>query len=237
MIKIDNLIKEYKPDFKLEIPGLLINKESCAGIVGNNGAGKTTLFNLILDLVEPDEGAIEINSIGNKKTKWKKFTGSYLNEDFLFDFLYPLEYLTFICEFYNINKDELLRRLELFKDFIELDIIMQNKKLIRHLSEGNKEKMGIISALIINPQLIILDEPYSKLDPSSRSILSEIFVYYKKTLKSTLFLSSHDLPNLVDVCDRIILIENGTIKFDELTSSTTFSSLTNYFKSKRLPGE
>ena len=237
MIRIDNLIKEYQPDFKLEIPGLLINKESCSGIVGNNGAGKTTLLNLILDLIEPDEGVIEINSISNKKTKWKKFTGSYLNEDFLFDFLYPLEYLTFICEFYDINKNELLSRLELFKDFIELDIIMQNKKLIRHLSEGNKEKIGIISALIINPQLIILDEPYSKLDPSSRVKLSDIIVYYKNTLKSTLFLSSHDLPNLVDVCDRIILIENGIIKFDELTSNTTFSSLTSYFKGGRFPGE
>jgi len=232
MIKIENLVKEYKPDFKLEIPGLLIKKGSCFGIVGNNGAGKTTLIKLILDLVEPDDGIIEINSINNRKTEWKIFTGSFLDENFLFDFLYPLEYLKFISAFYNIDNNELIERLELFRNFIEPDLILKNKKLIRYLSEGNKEKLGIISALIINPLLVVLDEPYSLLDPASRVILSEIFIYCKKAFKSTLLISSHDLHNLSDVCDRILLIENGTVKFDELTSATTFSCINDHFKKR-----
>jgi ABC-2 type transport system ATP-binding protein len=232
MIRIENLIKEYKPDFKFEIPGLKINKEACTAIVGNNGAGKTTLLNLILDLVEPDTGIIEINSINNKKTEWKAFTGSYLDENFLFDFLYPLEYLKFISVFYNIGNDELIKRLELFRNFIEPDLIFKNKKLIGYLSEGNKEKLGIISALIINPLLIILDEPYSRLDPTSRTILSKILIYYKVALKSTLLISSHDLYNLAHICDRIILVEDGKVKLDELTSATTFSRLNNYFREK-----
>ena len=230
MIKIENLVKEYKPDFKLEIPGLLINTGSCSGIVGNNGAGKTTLMYLILDLAKPDSGIIEINSISNKKTDWKIFTGSFLDENFLFDFLYPLEYLKFISVFYNINDSELLKRLEIFRNFIDLDLILQNKKLIRYLSEGNKEKLGIISALIINPLLIILDEPYSGLDPTSKTRLSEILIYYKEAFKSTLLISSHDLHNLAGICDRIILIENGKVKFDELTSAATFSCISDYFR-------
>lgn len=229
MISINNLIKKYKPDFKLEIPGLLFDKGKCIGVVGNNGAGKTTLLNLILDLVEPDNGIVEINSINNKKTEWKKNTGSYLHENFLLDFLYPLEYLRFIGEFYNINKEEINNRLKLFEDFIEPDLIYKNKKLIRYLSEGNKAKIGIISALIIEPLLIVLDEPFSKLDPSSRNKLSTIFLYFKKTFKSTILISSHDLQNIVNICDRLILLESGIIKYDEKVNNNSISLLNRYF--------
>lgn len=233
MIKIENLVKEYKPDFKLEISSLLTEKGSCSGIIGNNGAGKTTLLNIILDLVEPDSGIVQINSISNRKTSWKVFTGSFLDESFLFDFLYPLEFLKFISVFYNIDENEMIRRLELFQNFLEPALILKNKKLIKYLSEGNKEKLGIISALITNPLLIILDEPYSRLDPASRTMLSEILIYYKEVMKSTLFISSHELYNLSEVCDRIIILENGKVKFDELTSDETFSCLNEYFKKRR----
>lgn len=212
MIKIKNLVKEYKPDFKLEIPGLEIIREVCTAIIGNNGSGKTTLINLILDLAEPDSGIIEINSINNREKEWKLFTGSYLNKNYLPDFLYPIEYLEFITVFYHIDSNELLRRLENFRSFIEPDLILKKRKLIRHLSDVNKEKLGIISALIINPLLIILDEPYSGQDPISKITLSKILDCYKTSFKSTLLITGHDLKNLNDICDRIILMEDGKVK-------------------------
>ena len=212
MIKIENLVKVYKPDFKLEIPCLEIKRGVCTAIAGNSGSGKTTLINLILDLAEPDMGIIEINSINNRGTEWKLFTGSYLDKNYLPDFLYPIEYLKFIAVFYHIDNNELLRRLEIFRSFIEPDLILKKRKLIRHLPEVNKKKLGIISALIINPLLIILDEPYSEQDPILKITLSKILEYYKTSFNSTLLISGSDLNNLKDKCDRIILMEDGKIK-------------------------
>jgi ABC-2 type transport system ATP-binding protein len=211
MIKIKNLVKEYKPDFKLEIPCLKIIRECCTGIVGNNGSGKTALISLILDLAEPDKGTIEINSTSNRGTEWKLFTGSCLDGNSLPDFLYPMEYLRFISVFYHISNNELLRRLEIFGNFIEPDLILRNRKPVRHLSEVNREKLGIIAALIINPLLIILDEPYSGLDQASGTTLSKILDYYKTSFKSTLLITDHDSNNFIDICDRILLMDNGKV--------------------------
>lgn len=229
MIAINNLQFSFNSSFDLFITKLLINKGDITGIVGNNGSGKTTLQMLILDLLEPEKGEISIKNEPVSKEAWKKFTGSYLNESFLFGFYKPLEYLKFISQFYNIDKPTLLKAYQQYDFFIQSDEIIGSNKLIKDLSTGNKSKLGILSTIIIEPDLIILDEPFAHIDPTSKSNLKKIFSQLKNEKETTILFSSNDLNHTIDVCDKVILLEDGRI-IQENDKSDSHINLTNYFR-------
>jgi len=229
MIAINNLQFSFNSSFDLFITKLLINKGDITGIVGNNGSGKTTLQMLILDLIEPEKGKISIKNEPVSKEAWKKFTGSYLNESFLFGFYKPLEYLKFISQFYNIDKPTLLKACQQYDFFIQSDEIIGSNKFIKDLSTGNKNKLGILSTIIIEPDLIILDEPFAHLDPTSKSNLKKIFSQLKNEKGTTILFSSNDLNHTIDVCDKVILLEDGRI-IQENDKSNSHINLTNYFR-------
>jgi len=200
------------------------------GLVGNNGAGKTTLFRLILDLLKADQGEITINNIPvSQSEEWKTITGAFIDESFLIDYLTPEEYFYFIGKVYGLNKEIVNERLQVFERFMNGEVIGQ-KKFIRNYSAGNKQKIGIISAMIHHPQLLILDEPFNFLDPSSQSLIKNILKSYNEITGSTVLISSHNLNHTTDICPRIALLENGSIIRDiENIDNSAEKELEMYF--------
>lgn len=228
MIQVKELTKDYGRNIVLNIPELNLQHGECLGLVGNNGAGKTTFFRLILDLIEATNGNVTINNEAvTHNENWKNITGSYLDEGFLIDFLSPLEYFSFVGNLYGLNKEDIELFIQSHSEFLG-DDILQNKKLIRNLSKGNKSKVGVISALIGSPEIIILDEPFANLDPSSQMRLREMINTLKEQ-KVTILISSHDLNHVTEVCNRIILLEDGNIKIDKATTPDTLKELETYF--------
>lgn len=211
MITINNLKKTFGETIACNIPSLSINDGDILGLVGNNGAGKTTLFRMLLDLLKPDEGEIMLDGVNPAQSEaWKSTTGAYIDEGFLIDFLTPEEYFAFIGKITNMTPEAVDNRLKDFERLAGGEVFGQ-KKLIRNLSAGNKQKVGIISALFNRPKLVILDEPFNFLDPSSQNILKHELVEYQRETGAVILISSHNLAHTVDISTRITLLEKGCI--------------------------
>ena len=209
MITIDKLKKNFGEKVAVDIEHYEINQGDMLGLVGNNGAGKTTLFRLMLDLLKADDGKVIINDIDVSQSEdWKSITGAFIDDGFLIDYLTPEEYFYFIGKMYGLKKEEVDERLVPFERFMSGEVI-GHKKLIRNYSAGNKQKIGIISAMLHYPQLLILDEPFNFLDPSSQSIIKHLLKKYNEEHQATVIISSHNLNHTVDVCPRIALLEHG----------------------------
>ncbi len=229
MIKINNLKKAYNGKLVLDLPDLTINKSEIFGLLGNNGAGKTTLFSLSLDLIKASKGNVTINEIDVAKSEeWKELTGSYIDESFTIGYLTPDEYFDFIGELRYMNKKDVSLFLDKFKDFFK-DEIIGKKEYIRNLSKGNQKKVGVVGALIGNTELIILDEPFANLDPSSQFQLREIIKHFAKEYSKTFLISSHNLDNITDVCNRIVVLEKGKIVKDVKKTESTLKELEEFF--------
>lgn len=233
MITISNLKKAFGETIACDIPEFTINDGDILGLVGNNGAGKTTLFRMILDLLKPDEGTVSINSINPAESEeWKDQTGAYVDEGFLIDFLTPEEYFAFLGKVNNITQEEVDERLKPYERLAS-DEIFGQKKLIRNLSAGNKQKVGIIAALFMRPKLVILDEPFNFLDPSSQNVLKHVLTAYAKDNNATLLISSHNLAHTIDISTRIALLEKGRIIRDlPNESGSAKTELENYFETE-----
>lgn len=211
MITIDKLKKNFGEKIAVNIEHYEINQGDMLGLVGNNGAGKTTLFRLMLDLLKADDGKVIINDIDvSQNEDWKSITGAFIDDGFLIDYLTPEEYFYFIGKMYGLKKEEVDERLIPFERFMNGEVI-GHKKLIRNYSAGNKQKIGIISAMLHYPQLLILDEPFNFLDPSSQSIIKHLLKKYNEEHRATVIISSHNLNHTVDICPRIALLEYGFI--------------------------
>lgn len=231
MITIENIKKRFGETVASDIPSFTINDGDILGIVGNNGAGKTTLFRMMLDLLKPDEGRITINGINPAESeKWKYDTGAYIDEGFLIDYLTPEEYFAFLGKISGIAQTEVDERLKQFEHFAGGEVFGQ-KKLIRNLSAGNKQKVGIISTLIRRPQLLILDEPFNFLDPSSQNALKHLLTDYANQTHATVIVSSHNLQHTVDISTRIALLEKGRVIRDlSNENSDARQELNEYFE-------
>lgn len=229
-ITINQLKKAYGSKVVLDIEQYTIHSREIIGLVGNNGAGKTTLFRLMLDLLKADEGSVRIGEIEvSSSEQWKEITGAYLDESFLIDYLTPEEYFYFVGRMCNLNRQTVDERLAAYERFMNGEVLGQ-KKLIRNLSAGNKQKVGILAALLNNPKLIILDEPFNFLDPSSQSALKQLLVTYNQSTGATILVSSHNLNHTIDISTRIALLEHGKLIRDiDNTDGSAGSELETYF--------
>jgi ABC-2 type transport system ATP-binding protein len=229
MITTSNLSKTYNGITVLNIENLDIPKGQSFGLVGNNGAGKTTYFSLLLDLIQPTTGYIKSkNILVNESEDWKPFTSSFIDESFLIGYLTAEEYFYFIGELRGQNKSDVDTLVSQFEDFFH-DEILGKKKYLRDLSKGNQKKAGIVAALIGNPEVIILDEPFANLDPTTQIRLKQIIKDLAQKQGVTVLVSSHDLLHVTDVCERIVVLEKGQIVKDLATSEATLKELELHF--------
>ena len=221
-ITVDNLKKTFGDKTAVDIESLSISSGEMLGLVGNNGAGKTTFFRLLLDLIRADEGAVAyvadaaqdglaINPAESED--WKDFTSAYIDEGFLIDFLTPEEFFEFVGKASGIDAATVGERLEAYRPFMA-DEILGQQKYIRNFSAGNKQKIGIIAALLNRPQILILDEPFNFLDPSSQNLLKRLLTDYNAQTGATVVVSSHNLQHTVDISSRVVLMEHGKVVKD-----------------------
>ena len=229
MITAQKLTKQYNGVTVLNIEYLDIPKGQSFGLVGNNGAGKTTFFSLLLDLIQPTTGGIKNNKIEvDKSEAWKPFTSAFIDESFIIGYLTAEEYFYFIGDLRGQNKADVDALLEKHKEFFNNEILKSGKYL-RDLSKGNMKKVGIIGALIGKPEVIILDEPFANLDPTTVNRLKKIIKELADDPNVTVLVSSHDLIHTVEVCSRIVALNKGQVVKDIQTSAETLKELEEFF--------
>jgi len=229
MITVHNLTKTYGEQTVLNIDHLEIPKGQSFGLVGNNGAGKTTLFSLLLDLIQPSSGHIINKDVQvDQSEDWKPFTSAFIDETSLIGYLTPEEYFYFIGELRGRNKADVDALLSGFDDFFHGEILGQ-KKYLRDLSKGNQKKVGIVASFIGNPEVVILDEPFANLDPTTQIRLKGIIKDLAAKEGVTVLVSSHDLIHVTEVCERIVVLNKGEIVKDLHTSAETMKELEAFF--------
>ena len=243
-IQIENLKKSFGEKVAVDIEQYEIKDGEMLGLVGNNGAGKSTLFRLMLDLVKADGGRVLMHPSEEEQSQgiaqgsvdvaqtedWKDWTGAFVDESFLIDYLTPDEYFQFIGRISGRKQEEVDTFLQDFEQFMAGEVAGQ-KKLIRNLSAGNKQKVGIVGAMLLQPKVLILDEPFNFLDPSSQSAIKRLLQEYNRNTGATILVSSHNLQHTVDICPRIALLEHGVIIRDiDNTDGQAAKELESYFE-------
>jgi len=229
MITVTELTKKYGTQTVLDLSDLEIPKGQSFGLVGNNGAGKTTFFSLMLDLIQPSTGSIVNNGVEVQHSEaWKPFTSAFIDESFLIGYLTPEEYFYFIGELRGQTKADVDALLEGFEDFFHGEILNQ-KKYLRDLSKGNQKKVGITATFIGNPEVVILDEPFANLDPTTQIRLKKIIRELAAKREVTALISSHDLVHVTEVCERIVVLDKGKIVKDIQTAPETLKELEAFF--------
>ena len=239
-LKIKQLKKTYGEKVALDIPELNIYSGELVGLVGNNGAGKTTLLRLILDLIKADtghvySGGIDVAAPASKPQEceaWKLYTGSFIDGRFLIDFYTPEEYFTLIVRLYGIPQATIDERLEVFKPLMH-DEILGTKKYLHDFSEGNRQKIGIIGAMLIHPKVLLLDEPFNYLDPSSQIVVARLIQQMNREHGTTVLISSHNLNFVSDISTRILLLEKGIVIKDlSNNEGSATQELNDYFNAE-----
>ncbi|NAY91620.1 ATP-binding cassette domain-containing protein [Muricauda sp. JGD-17] len=229
MITVDKLTKVYGNQTVLNLDHIEIPKGQSFGLVGNNGAGKTTFFSLLLDLIRSTSGKIINNGVQvNTSEAWKPFTSAFIDESFLIGYLTPEEYFYFIGELRGRNKADVDALLSRFEDFFHGEILGQ-KKFLRDLSKGNQKKAGIVATFIGNPKVVVLDEPFANLDPTTQIRLKAIIKELTQNKEVAVLVSSHDLMHVTEVCKRIVVLNKGEIVKDIQTSVETLKELETFF--------
>ena len=230
MISVTNLKKAYKGINAVNIENLHFDRGEVIGLVGNNGAGKTTFFRLLLDLIRSDEG--EVRSKGNLVTRsedWKSYTAAYIDEGFLIDYLTPEEYFYFVGRLHKLTRPSVDEFLASYVAFFD-DAILNKGKYIRDFSKGNQFKIGIVAALLGHPELLILDEPFANLDPTTQLRLVEMIKSMAGQRQMSVIVSSHDINQLSEVSSRILLMEKGKIIRDIDGGDAAYEALVEYFR-------
>lgn len=234
MLEIKNVTKKYSNKVALKNISLKLNDGEIFGFIGHNGAGKTTLIKAIVGIHSFDEGNILIDglSIMEDELEYKKKIAYIPDNPDLYENLKGIDYLNFIADIYEVSEEKREELITLYgKKFAIYDNLGD---LISSYSHGMKQKLAIISGLIHEPKVLILDEPFVGLDPLSSKILKDIMKELCEN-GTTIFFSSHVLEVVEKLCDHVGIIKNGELikvgTTKEITESedleSVFLELTN----------
>jgi ABC-2 type transport system ATP-binding protein len=221
MIKITGISKEFREGMSskrvkaLEDLDLEINKGEVFGFLGPNGAGKSTAIKILLNLIYPSKGSASImgKDVGDKDVR--KFVGYLPENPYFYDYLTAEELLWFGGKTSGLNKKELHESSELLLS--KVNLYAAKKRPLRTYSKGMVQRAGLALALVHNPEVVILDEPMSGLDPIGRKMVGDLILELKSQGK-TVFFSSHILTDIERFCDRVGIIINGRLRLvDNLT--------------------
>ena len=233
MIEVKNLTKQYGVKKAVDNISFTVEDGEILGFLGPNGAGKSTTMNILTGYISSSEGQALINGIDilDEPTKAKKNIGYLPEQPPLYIDMTVKEYLNFI---YDIKKCKLPRKAHIEDVCRLVKITDVYDRIIKNLSKGYKQRVGLAQALISNPQILILDEPTVGLDPKQ---IIEIRTLIKKLgKKHTVILSSHILSEIQAVCDRVIIINKGKIAADDTTENLTSSVTTDHKIIARIDG-
>lgn len=211
MLVIKNLSKTYKGGKKaVKNLSLEVKEKDIFGFIGPNGAGKTTTIKAICGLIDFDEGEILIDglSIKDNELEYKKIFAYVPDNPDLYSYLTGIQYLEFICDIFKLDKITRKERIKKYGDLFEITSSLGD--LISTLSHGMKQKVALIAALIHEPKLLILDEPFVGLDPKAVIVLKEIMHEMCKNNKA-IFFSTHVLDVAEKLCNKICIIKNGEL--------------------------
>ncbi len=209
MIKLTGVNKLYKDFAAVKDLDLEVKDGEILGIIGHNGAGKSTTLKMIVGLTAPTSGTVEVmgRDMAKESTYVKKFLGYLPEESPLYENMTVQEYLMFFSELYDMPKSLARDRIGTILDSLKLP---ERNKMCGELSKGMKRKVAIARALLHDPNLLVLDEPSSGLDP----LTSFFIVDYMRTLKKegkTIVLSAHNLFHVEYICDRVAILKNGKL--------------------------
>ena len=209
MIKVCNLTKKYNKIDVVKSMNFEINESEIVGFLGPNGAGKTTTMNMITGYIEPTEGDVYIDGYSiQKNLKKAKMRIGYMPENVA---LYPdftvKEFITFLAELKYIPKKE--KKIEVDKVINQTGLASVENKLIKEISRGYKQRVGLAGALVGHPKVLILDEPTVGLDPKQIADIRKLIKALGK--KHTILLSTHILPEVSQICSRVIIVNKGEI--------------------------
>lgn len=231
MIEIKNVTKKYGDKIAVNDLNLTILDGDICAFVGPNGAGKTTTLKSIAGILEFDSGDILINgkSILSSPLECKKQIAYLPDNPDLYEFLKGIDYLNFICDIYEV-KDERQELIKKYSDLFELTGFLGNT--INTYSHGMKQKLSIISALIHNPKVLLLDEPFVGLDPISSHSLKEVMAELTKK-GVTIFFSTHVLEVAEKLCNKVAVIKGGKLVIcDSMKKVVKDKSLEDLFMEK-----
>lgn len=223
MIRCENVCKSFKPErgkkiIAVDELSLSVVKGEVYGCIGPNGAGKSTTIKLLLDLIRPDSGSISINDLPTSNPTSRACVGYLPENPYLYDFLTANEYLHYAGRLSNINESIITERSALLLEKLRLNQAASRR--ISGYSKGMQQRTAIAAALIHDPELVILDEPMSGLDPLGRKLIFDLIAELKKKGK-TVFISSHVLTDIERLCDKVGIIVQGRLCYEGLLTDLT----------------
>lgn len=209
MIEVKNITKKYGSAVAVDNISFQIKEGEIIGLLGPNGAGKSTTMNMITGYIEPTEGEIIIEGYDiSKKPKKAKEQIGYMPEGVpLYSDLTVKEFVTYMSELKKVNRKERKEKVE--KIIEQTGLKNVEKKLIRNLSRGYKQRVSMAGALVGEPKILILDEPTVGLDPKQITEIRQLIKDLGKT--HTIILSSHILSEVSQICNKVIIINKGKI--------------------------